>query len=145
MTLATWIIAFATVANVIVYLCISQQVKEQADRLRQFYQEKGYYAAQVIPVIKRTVEERASVIFFIQEGEKAKIRKVVISGNKTFPGKEIKKGLATQEYSWWSSWFTSTGYYKQEDASSDVERIKEFYLDRGYLQVVPLAERVSAQ
>jgi len=112
-----------------------QQVKEQAERLRLFYQGKGYYAAHIIPVIKRVAEDRATIIFFIQEGEKAKLRAIRFEGNKTFPAKEIKKNLISQEYSWWSSWFTSSGFYKEEDASNDVERIKDFYLDHGYLQV----------
>lgn len=112
-----------------------QQVKEQAERLRLFYQGKGYYAAHIIPVIKRVAEDRATVIFFIQEGEKAKIRPIRFEGNKAFPEKEIKKNLISQEYSWWSSWFTSSGFYKEEDASNDVERIKDFYLNHGYLQI----------
>jgi outer membrane protein insertion porin family len=113
----------------------SQQVKEQAERLRTFYQGKGYYSVHIIPVIKKVTEDRATVIFFIQEGEKAKIREIRFEGNKTFPAKEIKKNLITQEYSWWSSWFTSTGFYKEEDSSNDVERVKDFYLDHGYLQI----------
>jgi len=112
-----------------------QQVKEQAERLRAFYQGKGYYAAHIIPVIKKVTEDRATVIFFIQEGEKAKIREIRFEGNKAFSAKEIRKNLISQEYSWWSSWFTSTGFYKEEDTSNDVERIKELYLDHGYLQV----------
>lgn len=112
-----------------------QQVKEQAERLRLFYQGKGYYAAHIIPVTKQVAEDRETIIFFIQEGEKAKIRAIRFEGNKAFPAKEIKKNLISQEYSWWSSWFTSTGFYKEEDTSSDVERIKDFYLDHGYLQV----------
>ena len=112
-----------------------QQVKEQAERLRSFYQDKGYYAAQVIPVIKRVAEDRTTLIFFILEGEKAKIREIDFEGNKTFPAKQLIKHLVSQEYSWWSSWFTSTGYFKQDDTTKDIERIKDFYLDRGYLQV----------
>src|SRR5437016_10139462 len=75
----------------------SQQVKEQAERLRLFYQGKGYYAVHIIPVIKRVAEDRAAIIFFIQEGEKAKIRAIRFEGNKTFQAKEIKKNLISQE------------------------------------------------
>jgi outer membrane protein insertion porin family len=112
-----------------------EQVKEQAERLRLFYQGKGYYAAQVIPTVKQVAADRVTLIFFIQEGEKAKIRAIRFEGNKTFPADQIRKNLVSKEYSWWSSWFTSSGYYKEEDITNDVERIKDFYLDLGYLQV----------
>jgi len=112
-----------------------EQVKGQADRLRVFYQGKGYYAAQITPVIKRVSEDRVTLIYFIQEGEKAKIRTIRFEGNKTFPMDQIKKSIVSKEYSWWSSWLTSSGYYKEEDVSSDAEQIKDFYLDHGYLQI----------
>lgn len=112
-----------------------QQVKEQSERLRLFYQGKGYYAAQIIPVVKRVAEDRATITFFILEGEKAKIRMIRFKGNQIFSAKEIKKNLISQEYSWWSSWFTSSGFYKEEDTSKDVEQIQNYYLNHGYLQV----------
>jgi len=113
----------------------NKQVKESAERLRDLYREEGYYEAVIIPVIKRLSDEKATVTFFIQEGEKIKIKEVHISGAREISEKALQKAIKTKRYRWLISWLSSSGIYKDIEAQNDVDRIREYYLDRGYIQV----------
>lgn len=113
----------------------NKQVKESAERLKDLYREEGYYEATIIPVIKRISDERASVTFFIKEGEKIKIKEVRISGVHEIPEKGLKKAVNTKRHQWFISWLSSSGIYKEIEAQNDVDRIREYYLDRGYIEV----------
>jgi len=112
-----------------------QQVKDSVERLRLVYEEDGYYNARIIPVIKTLDEERKSLSFFIQEGPRARVKTVAFDGAKAIPKKKLKKPLFTREYSWLFSWFDDSGIYKKDEITNDVERVRQAYLDEGYLNV----------
>jgi outer membrane protein insertion porin family len=110
-----------------------QQVKDSVERLRVLYEEEGHYAARIIPVIKTLDAEKKTLTFFIQEGPRARIKTVAFDGVKSVPVKKLKKPLFTRKYSFLFSWFDDSGIYKKEEVANDVERIRQVYLDEGYL------------
>jgi outer membrane protein insertion porin family len=112
-----------------------QQAKESAERIRVAYREDGYYNAQVIPIILALDEERKRLTFFIKEGERAKIKRVIFEGMKAVSKKELFKVMAMREWIWLLSNFTDAGILKREELANDVERIREVYLNKGYLNV----------
>ena len=120
-----------------------QQAKESAERIRLAYQEDGYYNAEVIPIILALEEDRKRLTFFIKEGERARIKTVTFEGMQVITRKEVFKVIATRE---WvplygiflgsiPSIFTDAGIIKREGLPNDVERIKEVYLNKGYLNI----------
>lgn len=113
----------------------NKQVKENVERLKGFYQEEGYYEATIIPVINRFSDDKASVTFFVKEGGKIKIKEVRISGTKKLSEGSIKKVINTKRYTLLISWLSGSGIYKEIEAQGDVDRIRDYYLDRGYIQV----------
>ncbi|MGH7273987.1 MAG: outer membrane protein assembly factor BamA, partial [Nitrospiria bacterium] len=112
-----------------------QQVKENAEKLREHYEKEGYFEVRVIPFLKTVVEDKVTLTFFIKEGRQAKIGRIFFEGRHALPARELRKGIETRQYFWLTSWLTSSGIYKKEILEQDVERIKELYLDQGYLQV----------
>ncbi len=128
-----------------------QQAKESAERIRLAYQEDGYYNAEVIPIILALEEDRKRLTFFIKEGERTRIKTVNFEGMQVMTKKEVFKVIATRE---WvplygiflgsiPSVFTDAGILKREALPDDVERIKEVYLNKGYLNiqvVLPVVE-----
>ena len=112
-----------------------QQVKDSVERLRLLYEEEGHFSARIVPVIKTLDAERKSLTFFITEGPRARIQTVLFEGAKSIPVKKLKKGLFTREYSFLFSWFDDSGIYKKEELANDVERVRQVYLDEGYLTV----------
>ena len=112
-----------------------EQVNVSAENIRQAYEEEGYYHAAVIPVMEIVGDNRNRLTFFIQEGPQAHIREVTFEGRSVLSRKELLGGMATREWSLPWSWFTDAGILKQEEIPNDVERIKEAYMNRGYLDV----------
>lgn len=112
-----------------------QQAKESAERIRQAYQDDGYYNVEVIPIILALEEDRKRLTFFIKEGERARIKTVTFEGIKAVTKRELLKVMATREWIFLISKFTDAGILKREELPNDVERIKEVYLNKGYLNV----------
>ncbi|MBI3597205.1 MAG: outer membrane protein assembly factor BamA [Nitrospirae bacterium] len=110
------------------------QVKENAEKLRQYYDEEGYYNTIVIPVLKRQ-GDKVALTFYIKEGAKATVKKIDFEGNKAFPRKTLQKNIDTQEYSLLTSWLTNSGYYKKDALNEDTDKLKDYYLNNGYLQI----------
>jgi len=121
-----------------------QQAKESAERIRQAYQEDGYYNVGVVPVIQSVEEDRKRLTFFIKEGDRAKIKTVNFEGMTVFKRKEMFKNLATRE---WvplygiitqlqlPSMFSDAGLLKRDELANDAERIRGNYYNKGYLNV----------
>ena len=112
-----------------------EQVNISSKNIRDLYQEEGYYHAQVIPVVEVVGQNRNRLTFFIQEGPQAHIKQVRFEGRTVLKRQELLDGMATREWSLPWSWFTDAGILKQDEVSNDVERIKEAYMNRGYLDV----------
>lgn len=119
------------------------KVKENAERIRHYYEQEGYYKTQVIPVIKVLKDDKASLIFYIKEGKKAKIKGIQFEGRTALPAEDIQKTMETQEHSPFTSFLTGSGYYKKEVLDVDVERIREAYLNQGYLEVQVGSPRID--
>jgi outer membrane protein insertion porin family len=121
-----------------------QQAKESADKIRLAYQEDGYYNCEVIPVIQTVEEDRKRLTFFIKEGEKARIRSVTYEGMRALTKDEVFKVTATREWIPWyglitqfklPSLLSDAGILKREEVVNDIERIRELYLNKGYMNV----------
>ncbi|MFQ5587428.1 MAG: outer membrane protein assembly factor BamA [Nitrospiria bacterium] len=105
------------------------------DKITAAYEAEAYYNASVIPVIQALPDNQAVVTFIINEGDQGYIRKIEIEGNTVFDAKKIRKQMETDTYFWLTSWITESGRYKKEQLSFDRERIKDLYLNNGYLNV----------
>ena len=111
-----------------------QIIKDNVEKIKRYYEDEGYYYANIIPVIKKTTKERVSVIFYIEEGKKVTVDDVRFEGNKVYSSFKIRRQLKTKRW-WIFSWLDSTGKYKKDEARNDIERIQEFYSNNGYIQV----------
>ncbi|MDA8084724.1 MAG: outer membrane protein assembly factor BamA [Nitrospiraceae bacterium] len=111
-------------------------IQDNANKLKAFYEEEGYWLASIVPVTKKVTGEDITLTFQISEGTKVKLRKVVFQGNKHIPTSKIKGVMATKE--WWLLSFLSSGsgYFKKEQMDSDIEKIRNLYFNEGYLKVV---------
>lgn len=121
-----------------------QQVKESAEKIRTAYQEEGYYNCQVTPIIQTLDEDRKRLTFFIKEGERTKIKSITFEGMKAVTRKEVLSVMATREWAPWYHLFTQftlpsiladSGILKRDEVPNDVERIREVYMNKGYLNV----------
>ncbi len=110
-------------------------IKEDAEKIQDNYQEKGYYGVKVSYVISKPVNHKVTVTFNIVEGKKSKIDNVIFIGNKNISSGKIQKAIYTKPYKWWLSWMTGTGYLKKSELDKDVKRIENLYHTNGYVRV----------
>ncbi|HET8760412.1 MAG TPA: outer membrane protein assembly factor BamA, partial [Nitrospiria bacterium] len=118
-------------------------VNAAATKIQQYYQSEGYADARVIPVTKTVSPGSVSVTFYIEEGQRAKIRTVAFDGNTHVPTKRLRKVVSTKPYFWLTSWASSRGIFKRDDLDQDAERLRDFYLNEGYVQVQVGTPRVT--
>ena len=109
-------------------------IQDNAQKVISFYQSEGYWLVSVLPVIRETSKDAVALTFQIDEGPKVVIKDIVIEGNNIVPEKDIRKAMETKER-WLFSFITGSGLYKKDQISGDLERIKELYLNRGFLHI----------
>jgi len=108
-----------------------QVVASNAERARLLYEEEGYYQAKIVPQVEKVAEGDVSIVFQIDEGGKFEISSVRILGTKGLSEGDIKEHLATREL----FLFFFYGTLKREELQRDLDRIKAFYLDNGFLDI----------
>jgi len=101
--------------------------------LKQQYLSKGKYGVEITPVTTPLQRNRVGISFEIFEGEQAKIKEIRFIGNAAFSSSTLEDQLELTT-SGWMTWYTGTDKYARETLEGDVERLRSYYLDRGYLE-----------
>jgi len=112
-----------------------KEVKASAEKIREEYQIEGYHHAKVIPIVQALDDTRNRITFFIQEGTRARIRTIVFDGMTVVSKSDLFGVMANREWVPVISLLTDAGILRREELANDVERIKEFYSNKGYLDV----------
>lgn len=107
--------------------------KVQADVLviQDLYRKNGRFAAKVEPKIVTLDQGRVDMVFEIDEGNKASVKKIYFIGNKKFSGKKLREVLNTKESRWYT-FYSSSDSYDQDRVSYDKELLRKFYTSKGY-------------
>lgn len=116
---------------------------EKAEQeLKRQYLTRGKYAANITTTVTPLERNRVGVNFNIEEGSAAKIKQINIVGAKAFREKELldlfeltTPGLTT--------WYTKNDQYSRQKLSSDLEKLKSFYMNQGYLEFSVESTQVS--
>ena len=125
------------------YTIISdQRLKENVEKIKALYAQKGYLDAQVSVSVKRVSAEAADVIFDIVEGDQILIKKIEIEGNRAFSDKKLKSLMEVSEKKpFWtpslknliSIFKGSAGTLQWDALDRDLARIAAFYHNHGYI------------
>jgi outer membrane protein insertion porin family len=106
------------------------------DRLKQElikqYFSQGRYAVDVDTRVTELERNRVRIAIVIDEGDVAEIRHINIVGNETFTDKEIRGDFEADIKPFWKFW-SKEGQYSREKISGDMEKLRSYYLDRGYV------------
>lgn len=112
-----------------------RQVKEDLQKIREYLQKTGYHQAQATYSIERNRDTGfASVTFKIKEGPRVKIADIRFMGNERVKTKILRKQMETKRW-WMFSWLTGSGRLKDEQFEDDLDKLRDFYREQGYLDV----------
>ena len=133
-------------------------VKRDVDKLKAFYQKKGYSLAKITYSIERNEETGVgAVIFQIDEGGDIEIQNIIFKGDprvekqfgfwgklgrflfgkdtEDFDSVDLLSEMKTDTWIPIVSHITDNGRFKEDEFQADIEKLRKFYRDHGYLDV----------
>ena len=106
---------------------------ERAEQeLKRQYLSRGKYAATVTTTVTPLERNRVGINFAVEEGSVAKIRQINIVGAKAFDGDDLLEQMQLTTPGW-LTWYTKNDQYSRQKLAADLETLRSFYLDQGYL------------
>ena len=106
------------------------EVTRAAEKLKEVYEEQGYFEAGISPDVTKLPDGDVSVTFRVAEGRKMTIDKIVIEGTEGLKPDKIKAIMLTQE----REFYILRGTVQRQKLDQDIERVITFYNDNGYIQ-----------
>ncbi len=113
----------------------------QQELIRQYF-GRGYYNVVVDMQVSDLIRNRVALIIRITEGDQARVRHINIVGNESFDEDELREDFETDSKRGWAFWKGRTEY-TSEKLSGDLETLRSFYLDRGYIDFAIESTQVS--
>lgn len=117
-------------------------VDRAEQELKRQYLSHGLYGVKITTTVTPIERNRVNVVFAVDEGDVARIKQINIVGNKAFSDKELREQLALNTGGWFS-WYTKADQYSKTKLTGDIESLKSFYLDRGYIEMQVDSTQVS--
>jgi len=108
-------------------------VERAEQELKRQYLSQGHYAAQITTTVTPLERNRVGITFAVDEGEIAKIKQINIVGANAFKEKDLLE-FFTLRTPGWLTWYTKTDQYSKQKLSADLETLRSYYLDRGYVE-----------
>ena len=101
--------------------------------LKRQYLTRSLYGAEVVTTVTPVERNRVNVTFTVTEGETARISEIRIVGNKAFDESTLR-GLFDLNTTGWLSFYSKNDRYSRVKLNADLESLRAFYLNRGYLE-----------
>ncbi|MER2538163.1 MAG: outer membrane protein assembly factor BamA [Azonexus sp.] len=118
------------------------QLEKAEQELKRQYLTRGKYGATITTTITPLERNRVSINFTIEEGAAARIKQINVVGATAFKEKELlgQMELTTPGF---LTWYTKSDQYSRQKLSADLEKLKSFYMNRGYLEFNVESTQVS--
>lgn len=116
---------------------------ERAEQeMKRQYITRGRYAAKVTTTVTPQERNRVAINFTVEEGDTAKIARINIIGAKEFPESLLLSEMQLTTPGW-TTWYTKNDQYSKQKLSADLETLRSFYQNRGYLEFNVESTQVS--
>lgn len=115
-------------------LIFDQSMLDRAEQeIKRQYLSQGKYGASVKTSVTPLERNRVAVRFDIEEGAVSKIRNINIVGNKEFTKDELLEKLTLTTPNW-LTWWNKNDQYSRQKLTADLEALRSFYMNQGYLE-----------
>lgn len=111
-----------------------ERIKADMQKIRELYDSKGYYNAEMSDTIEKEGEKDARVIITITENEKIFIKTITFTGNEVYSAKELRNMMTINEWTIFH-FISDSGVLKKEALRQDLDKISAFYLNNGFINV----------
>ena len=110
--------------------------------LKRQYITRGLYSAKVQTTVTPQERNRVAVNFTIEEGPATRIQRINVIGTKAFTEAELLSAISLTTPGW-LTWYTKNDQYSKQKLQADLEVLRSFYQDRGYLEFNVESTQVS--
>ncbi len=110
--------------------------------LAKSYTSMGRYNVTVKASYKPLERNRVTILVDIDEGSLTRVSEINIVGATKFTNDDLLSLMETKTTNW-LSWWEKDDRYSKSTLASDIEKIKDFYFNRGYLDFKILSNDVS--
>ncbi|MFD0668553.1 outer membrane protein assembly factor BamA [Ramlibacter sp. MAHUQ-53] len=111
-----------------------QALADRAEQeLKRQYINRSLYGAEVVTTVTPVERNRVNVSFTVNEGETAKIKDIRIVGAKAFRESTLKD-LFDLDTGGYLSWYTKSDRYSRVKLNADLETLRSYYLQRGFME-----------
>ena len=117
-------------------------IDKAEQELKRSYVGKGMFAAEVVATVTPIERNQVAVYFNIDEGPIAKIQEINFIGTEAFSESTLKSEMQLKTGGW-LSWYSKDNLYSKQKLTADLETIRSYYLNRGYLEFVIESTQVS--
>ncbi len=107
---------------------------ERAEQeLKRQYLTRGKYGVSITTTVTPLERNRVSINFSVDEGDAAKIKQINFVGAQSFDEGDLL-ALFQLRTSNWTSWYTKNDQYSKQKLAADLESLRSYYLNRGFLE-----------
>ncbi|MFN3609826.1 MAG: outer membrane protein assembly factor BamA [Hyphomonas sp.] len=107
------------------------RVSADVNRILELYRRSGRFSVRIKPEYRTLSQNRVDVVFVIEEGPTSGVRGINFIGNREFSDARLRTEIVTKQSRLWR-FFSSNDNYDASRLEYDRERLREFYLDKGY-------------
>ncbi|MGJ8723470.1 MAG: outer membrane protein assembly factor BamA [Roseibacillus sp.] len=113
--------------------------------IQEYYRGYGYPDVTVTHRLQDEGDGVTALIFLVNEGVKSEVRKILFEGNTAFADVELRREMETKQKGIFS-FITKSGRIDNQQLQRDLEGVREFYQNNGYLRAeVTSADRVPVR
>jgi len=106
---------------------------ERAEQeLKRQYLSRGLYGVEIKSTVTPVERNRVNVLIAVDEGDAARIRAINFTGNKAFSDSTLRDQIELTTGGW-LTWYTKRDQYSRPKLAGDLEKLRSFYLNRGFL------------
>jgi len=107
-------------------------LERSEQELRRQYLSRGLYGVEVKTTVTPIERNRVNVSMVVNEGDIARIRSITFTGNNVFSDSTLRDAMELTTPNW-LSWYSKRDQYSRQKLGADLESIRSFYLNRGFL------------
>ena len=108
---------------------------EDKKRITSSLKNSGYYFSSIEIKLKDIGNNKVDLIFDINLGKKAKIKKISFIGDKKFKDGKLRSLIISEEYKFWKI-ISGKKYLNENFINFDKRLLKNYYLNKGYYDVI---------
>jgi len=117
-------------------------LEKATQNLKQQYVARGKYGVTIKTRVSELDRNRVGIVFDVVEGDVSKIKQINFVGNKVYEEDDLRDmmKLSTPD---WMSWFSKNDQYSKQKLSADLEVLRSYYMDSGYLEFAIDSTQIS--